>query len=74
MKKQLDEARNTLYIEMIMKKLQVLEDYFKEYFSWHISFPGNFPGRIYFLPDAEQRVGIIGYLGKHLPTKNYPTI
>ena len=58
MKKQLDEARNTLYIEMIMKKLQVLEDYFKEYFSWHISFPGNFPGRIYFLPDAEQRVGL----------------
>ncbi len=114
-KKQLDEARNTLHIEMIMKKLQVLEDYFKDYngkfdkdqmgfgcreesesvknnyklrsmrifelpdkrkefFSWHISFPGNFPGRIYFLPDAEQCVGIIGYVGKHLPTKNYSTI
>ena len=114
-KKQLEEARNSLHIKMIMQKLQVLEDYFmdydgrfekdkagfgcreesesvknndrlrkmrvfelpdksKAYFSWHISFPGNFPGRIYFLPDAKKGVGIIGYVGKHLPTKNYTTI
>ena len=114
-KKQLEEARNSLHIKMIMQKLQVLEDYFMDYdgrfekdkagfgcreesesvknndrlrkmrvfelpdkskafFSWHISFPGNFPGRIYFLPDAKKGVGIIGYVGKHLPTKNYTTI
>ena len=112
---QLLEARNLLHIKMIMKKLQILEDYFKDYngkfekdkvgfgcreesesvknngklrnmrvfelpdkskafFSWHISFPGNYPGRIHFLPDAKKGVGIIGYVGKHLPTKNYPTI
>lgn len=113
--KQLEEARNSLHIKAIMKRLQILEDYFKDYdgkfekdklgygcreesesvknndklkkmrvfempdkskafFSWHISFPGNFPGRIHFLPDAEKRLGIIGYVGKHLPTKNYTTI
>lgn len=114
-KKQLEEPRNSLHIKMIMKRLQILEDYFKDYngkfekdkmgigcreesesvknndrlrsmrifelpdksekfFSWHISFSGNFPGRIHFLPDAKKRVGIIGYVGKHLPTKNYTTI
>lgn len=113
--KQLEEPRNSLHIRMIMKRLQILEDYFrgfggkfekdkvgygcreesetvknnqklrsmrvfelpdkrKAFFSWHISFPGNFPGRIHFIPDAEKGVGIIGYVGKHLPTKNHPTI
>lgn len=112
---QLREARLSLHICMIMKRLQVLEDYFKdfdgcfdinkvghgcrdesetveknnelrrlrifrtpfdqeEYFNWHISFAGNFPGRIHFIPDAEHRVGIIGYIGKHLPTGKYSTI
>lgn len=46
----------------------------EEYFFWHISFPGNYPGRIHFLPDSEHKVGIIGYVGKHLPTKQYPTV
>ena len=44
------------------------------FFYWHISFPGNYPGRIHFLPDAEHNMGIIGYVGKHLPTSKYPTI
>ena len=46
----------------------------EEFFSWHISFAGDFPGRIHFLPDAEHKVGIIGYVGKHLPTSRYSTI
>lgn len=46
----------------------------EEYFYWHISFPGNYPGRIHFLPDSEHNMGIIGYIGKHLPTKNFETI
>lgn len=45
-----------------------------EFFSWHISFVGNFPGRIHFIPDAEHRIGIIGYIGKHLPTSKFKTI
>lgn len=45
-----------------------------EFFYWHISFPGNYPGRIHFLPDAEHNIGIIGYVGKHLPTQRYQTI
>lgn len=114
-KKQLEDARNPLHIKTIMKRLQILEDYFsdydgkfekdklgfrcreesesvksndklremrtfelpdkrKEFFPWHISFSGDFPGRIHFLPEAKHCVGIIGYVGKHLPTKNFPTI
>lgn len=46
----------------------------EKFFSWHISFAGDFPGRIHFLPDAERKVGIIGYVGKHLPTSRYSTI
>lgn len=46
----------------------------EEYFYWHISFPGDYPGRIHFRPDAEHNVGIIGYVGKHLPTKKYAKI
>lgn len=113
-RKQLEESRNSLHIKTIMKRLQVLEDYFcdfngkfdkdklgfdcreesesvkknkklremrvfklpddsEAFFSWHISFSGNFPGRIHFMPDAQKYVGIIGYVGKHLPTMNYPT-
>lgn len=114
-KKQLEEARNSLHIKMIMKRLQILENYFQDYdgkfqkekvgfrcreesetvkkneklrrmrvfelpdkseefFSWHISFSGNFPGRIHFIPNAKDGVGIIGYVGKHLPTTNHTTI
>ena len=114
-KKQLEEARLSLHIKMIMKRLQILEDYLKnfngqfekdkvgygcrsesesvenntelrslrtfrtpygkeEFFSWHISFAGDFPGRIHFIPDAEHKVGIVGYIGKHLPTGKFPII
>lgn len=112
---QLGEARISLHIQMIMKRLQVLEDYFKgfdgkfdkndvgygcrgesetveksddlrrlrtfwtpygkeEFFGWHISFAGNFPGRIHFIPDTEHRLGIVGYIGKHLPTGKFSTV
>lgn len=114
-REQLDKERISLHIQMIMKRLQILEDYFKhfdgrfdkndvgygcrgesetveksddlrrlrvfktpygkeEFFGWHISFAGNFPGRIHFIPDAEHRLGIVGYIGKHLPTSKYSTI
>ncbi|MDE7416567.1 MAG: DUF677 domain-containing protein [Lachnospiraceae bacterium] len=113
--KQLEEARISLHIQTVMKRLQLLEDYFKkfdgrfdknevgygcrgesetvekndelrrlrvfrtpygkeEFFGWHISFAGNFPGRIHFIPDAEHGLGIVGYIGKHLPTGNFSTI
>jgi len=112
---QLAEARISLHIQMVMKRLQILEDYFKEFdgrfdknevghgcrsesetveksddlrrlrmfrtpygneefFGWHISFPGNFPGRIHFIPDIEHGLGIVGYIGKHLPTSKFSTI
>ena len=114
-KEQLGEARISLHTQMIMERLQLLEDYFKdfdgrfdkndvgyrcrgesetveksndlrrlrvfktpygkeEFFGWHISFAGNFPGRIHFIPDAEHRLGIVGYIGKHLPTGKFSTI
>ena len=114
-KKQLEEARVSIQIQTIMKRIQTLEDYFatyegefdknkvgfgcrtesesvkkdkelnehrkfitpfgkEEYFYWHISFPGNYPGRIHFLPDPEHKIGIVGYIGKHLPTKRFSTI
>ncbi len=113
--KQLKEARISLHIQMIMERIQILEDYFanfggcfhkndvgygcraesetvenneklrkmrifrtpygyEEFFTWHISFPGNFPGRIHFIPDTEHHLGIIGYIGKHLPTGKFSTI
>lgn len=46
----------------------------EEFFTWHISFAGDYPGRIHFIPDAEHKVGVIGYVGKHLPTSRYATI
>lgn len=114
-KEQLGEARISLHIQIIMKRLQILEDYFKkfdgrfdkndvgygcrgesetveksddlrrlrvfktpygkeEFFGWHISFAGNFPGRIHFIPDTEHGLGIVGYIGKHLPTGKFSTI
>lgn len=114
-KNQLEEARVSIQIQTIMKRIQILEDYFatyegefdkskvgfgcrtesesvkndpelnnrrkfttpfgnEEFFYWHISFSGNYPGRIHFIPDPEHKVGIIGYIGKHLPTKRFSTI
>lgn len=59
-----------------LRKMRTFElpDKSEQFFSWHISFSGNFPGRIHFLPDAEKKVGVIGYVGKHLPTKKHATI
>ena len=41
-------------------------------FSWHCRFTPN-AGRLYFFPVEATRRGIIGYIGPHLPTVNYPT-
>lgn len=114
-KRQLEEARISLHIKVIVNRIQILEDYFstyegtferekmgygcryesetvqndvslrnlrkfttpygeEKYFYWHISFSGDYPGRIHFLPDSKHKLGIIGYVGKHLPTKTYRTI
>ena len=44
----------------------------ESYFFDHIGFSGKFSGgRIYFLPDDVNRICYIGYIGRHLPTKNY---
>ena len=44
----------------------------EEYFFDHISFSGKYKGgRIHFLPDNVNNMCYIGYIGKHLPTKNY---
>lgn len=116
-KEQLKDIRIKAHIRNVMKRIQILEDYFSAfdgkfdknkvggdcrdesfsvksnpelreyrkfklpykdgeaaYFYWHINFPGDYPGRIHFLPDVENKKGIIGYIGKHLPTKKFPTI
>jgi hypothetical protein len=41
-------------------------------FSWHCRFTPN-AGRLYFFPVEATRRGIVGYIGPHLPTVNYPT-
>lgn len=43
----------------------------EEYFYDHIGFTGNYCGRIHFMPDNINKKCYIGYIGKHLPTKNY---
>lgn len=44
----------------------------EEYFFDHVSFTGKYNGgRIYFLPDNPNKKCYIGYIGRHLPTKNY---
>ena len=45
----------------------------EHYFFDHIGFssPRLSGGRIYFLPDIENKNCYIGYIGKHLPTKKY---
>ena len=113
--KQLENVSLGLQIRSIIKRLQILDDYFATYegnfdkdkvghgcrdestsvgnnekykqlrmfttpngevkfFNWHISFGDNFPGRVHFLPDPAQKKGIIGYIGKHLPTAKFSTI
>lgn len=56
-----------------LKKLRLFEkpDGVKEYFYNHIGFTGNFCGRIHFLPDDTNRKCYIGYVGRHLRTKNF---
>ena len=117
-KEQLQNVKIKAHIRNIMKRIQILEDYFSvfdgkfdknkvggdcrdespsvkknpelrsyrkfklpnncgiksEYFYWHIDFQGDYPGRIHFLPDSKNKKGIIGYIGKHLPTKKFQTI
>jgi len=49
-----------------------LPDGTEKYFFDHISFKGKYPaGRIHFLPDCKNQCCYIGYVGQHLPTKNY---
>lgn len=44
----------------------------QKYFFDHIGFYGKFSGgRIHFLPMVEEHKCYIGYIGKHLPTKNF---
>ena len=44
----------------------------EEYFFDHISFSGKYSGgRIHFLPDNINKKCYIGYIGQHLPTKNF---
>ena len=44
----------------------------ESYFFDHIGFAGKYSaGRIHFLPDCENRCCYIGYIGQHLPTKNF---
>lgn len=114
---QLKDVKIKAHVRNIMKRIQILEDYFAtfdgkfnkdkvggdcrdesssvknnselkayrkfripykegiyDYFYWHINFQGDYPGRIHFLPDYENKKGIVGYIGKHLPTKKFPTI
>jgi hypothetical protein len=41
-------------------------------FEWHMKHK-SYNIRIHYLPDANKRVLMIGYVGKHLPTKDNPT-
>ncbi|BCN32614.1 hypothetical protein [Anaeromicropila herbilytica] len=113
--KQLDCFNDSLRLSQVIKRLSILDNYFKKYdgtfdrealghnardesesvktsahlssyryfkapdgdytyFYWHISFGGQFPGRIHFLPSPSYKKGIIGYIGKHLPTSKFSTI
>lgn len=42
-----------------------------DYFYNHIGFTGKYCGRIHFFPDDTIKKCFIGYIGKHLPTKNF---
>lgn len=49
-----------------------LPDGKEEYFFDHVGFTGKYSGgRIHFLPDNINKKCYIGYIGKHLPTKQY---
>lgn len=58
--------------ELKKYRLFRLPDGREEYFYDHIGFTGKFKaGRIHFLPSPKENVCYIGYIGRHLPTKNY---
>lgn len=49
-----------------------LPDGTEKYFFDHIGFAGKYSaGRIHFLPDCENQCCYVGYIGQHLPTKNF---
>lgn len=41
------------------------------YFWEHFNFTGQFVGRIYIMPDVKNKRAYVGYIGHHLPTKNF---
>jgi hypothetical protein len=43
-------------------------------FNYHLRIFCGYSGRLYFAPDCDNACGIIGYIGKHLPTALYSTI
>lgn len=62
------KTNNSLKNERLFRKPDGSEVYFYD----HIGFSGKYSaGRIYFLPDDEERVCYIGYIGRHLHTKNF---
>ena len=49
-----------------------LPDGTEKYFFDHIGFAGKYSGgRIHFLPDCKSQCCYIGYIGQHLPTRNF---
>lgn len=53
-------------------RMFVCPDGEKRLFEWHLKgFPNAW--RIHFYPDEENRLILIGYIGKHLPTATDPT-
>lgn len=57
--------------ELKSKRLFELPDGSREFFYDHIGFSGKYSGRIHFLPVIRENKCYIGYIGRHLPTKNY---
>lgn len=49
----------------------LLPDGRMELFSWHVRFTGSMAGRIFFLPDEENRKIYIGHIGKKLKSVLY---
>ncbi|MEG0577300.1 MAG: hypothetical protein RR500_05535 [Bacilli bacterium] len=56
-----------------LKTLRLFEkpDGSRDYFYDHIGFTGKYCGRIHFSPDDGNKKCYIGYIGKHLTTKNF---
>lgn len=50
-----------------------LPDGREEYFEWHLRLtPG--PWRLFFLPNSTDHIIYVGYVGRKLPSKKYPTV